>query len=198
MLTLTSAHRTWAHGLPAWVKLAALGLWTVLVLHLALPGAALACLALLALILGFGRGFAGEWLRMLRPLWPFVAVVALWQLWLGTPQEALAIALRLAASVGLANAVTMTTELSELIALLTRGAGPLRRLGISPRMLALAVALMIRFIPVMVLRHEQIRLAWRARSPRRPGWRLLMPVLLAALDDAEHVAEALRARGGTG
>jgi biotin transport system permease protein len=57
---------------------------------------------------------------------------------------------------------------------------------------------MMRFVPVMLQRHGQIVEGFRARSPRRPGWRILMPVLLAALDDAERVAEALRARGGAG
>jgi biotin transport system permease protein len=61
----------------------------------------------------------------------------------------------------------------------------------------LAVALVIRFIPVMQDRTEQISQSWRARSARRAGWRVLMPATLAALDDAEHVAEALRARGGS-
>lgn len=198
MLTLTSSHRTWAHRLPAGPKLALLALWAVLVLRLPLAGAALAALGLAGLILSLGRGFAGEWLRMLRPLWPLAAVLALWQLWLGTPAEALALVLRLGATLGLANAVTMTTELSAVIAVLAQAARPLARLGLSPRVLALSVALMIRFVPVMLIRHDQIHAAWRARSPRRAGWRILMPVLLAALDDAERVAEALRARGGAG
>ena len=38
--------------------------------------------------------------------------------------------------------------------------------------------------------------AWRARSPRRTGWQIVMPLAALAIDDAEHVAEALRARGG--
>ena len=44
----------------------------------------------------------------------------------------------------------------------------------------------------------QIGQSWRARSTRRPRWRVLVPATLAALDDADHVAEALRARGGAG
>jgi biotin transport system permease protein len=62
----------------------------------------------------------------------------------------------------------------------------------------LAAALVIRFVPVMLTRTEQIAAAFRARSARRPGWRVLVPALLAALDDAAQVAEALRARGGAG
>jgi biotin transport system permease protein len=51
---------------------------------------------------------------------------------------------------------------------------------------------------VLTDRITLIRSAWSARSPRRPGWRLLIPTALAALDEAEHVAESLRARGGAG
>ncbi len=198
MLTLTSSHRTWAHVVPAWVKLGALCLWTVLVLRLGELGLCLAVSGVLAVVASAGRGFAREWAGMLRPLWPFVLLVGLWQVWLGAPLGMIPVVLRMGAVVGLANAVTMTTELTEIIALLTRLARPLARFGLSPRVLALSVALMIRFVPVMLQRHDQISAAWRARSPRRPGWRILMPVLLAALDDAERVAEALRARGGAG
>ena len=43
-----------------------------------------------------------------------------------------------------------------------------------------------------------LSLAWRARSRRRAGWRVIVPFMVLALDDADHVAEALRARGGIG
>ncbi len=152
----------------------------------------------LALAASGGRVFFAHWLGMLRPLWPFVALVALWHLWLGDLWVALRVIARLGAAVGLANAVTMTTELAEILALLTRLARPLARLGLKPQVLALSVALVIRFVPVMLLRYAQIAMAFAARSPRRPGWRILMPVLLATLDDADRVAEALRARGGAG
>ena len=92
----------------------------------------------------------------------------------------------------------MTTRLSDMIAVVTTLARPLATLGLSPNVLALAVALVIRFIPVMLLKAETITQAFRARSARRPGWRILVPILLAALDDAENVAQALRARGGAG
>jgi biotin transport system permease protein len=48
----------------------------------------------------------------------------------------------------------------------------------------------------MLQRMAALNDAWRARSARRAGWRLAFPATLAALDDAERVAEALRARGG--
>src|SRR3990167_6591155 len=147
MLTLTSPVKTWAHGLPAAVKLTALCGATIglFALNSPLP-LATAALAAVLLMLSGGAIFAKTALRHLRPLWPFVLIVALWHLW--------------------------SRDLS-------------------------GGAVVIRFIPVMQDRAEQISQSWRARSARRAGWRVLMPATLAALDDAEHVAEALRARGGS-
>jgi biotin transport system permease protein len=198
MLTLTSPVRTWAHGLRAWVKLGALCLWTVAVLRMDGLWLAAATALVVGLAASGGRVFFTQWLAMLRPLWPFAVLIMLWQLWLGAPLAAWPILARLGAAVGLANGVTMTTELAEIIALLTHLARPLAKLGLNPKVLGLSVALVMRFVPVMLLRYDQISIAFRARSARRPGWRILMPVLLAALDDADHVAEALRARGGAG
>ncbi len=199
MLTLTSPTPTWAHPLPAGVKMAALCLWTALLFALHSPLAlGLAATATAALPLSCGPAFTLTSARQLRPLWPFVLIVALWHLWQSDPQGGTAIILRLITAVAAANFVTMTTRLTDMFAVLSLLARPLAGLGLHPRTLALAVALVIRFIPVMLIRSEAISQAFRARSCRRPGWRLLVPALLAALDDAENVAQALRARGGTG
>jgi biotin transport system permease protein len=127
-----------------------------------------------------------------------VLIVALWHLWTGNPVGGLVVILRMLAAVALANFVTMTTRLSDMVTIFQRLARPLQVFGLPPRRLALAFALVIRFLPVMLDRMEQIGASWRARSPRRPGWRVLVPATLAALDDADRVAEALRARGGAG
>lgn len=199
MLTLTSPHEIWAHRLPAAAKLAALCGFTVALFALNTPAELLIAFALVAaLIASGGGGFALTSLRMLRPLWPFVLIVALWHLWLHDPAGGAAVILRLVTAVAAANFVTMTTRLADMIAVLESLARPLARLGLSPKALALAVALSIRFVPVMLQRAGTIAESWRARSPRRPGWRILLPATLAALDDAEQVSEALRARGGVG
>ncbi len=195
MLTLTSPIETWAHRLPAGAKLATLCGFTVVLFALqsplALGGAALVTGAV---ILSGGLRFACVSLQMLRPLWPFIVIITLWHLWLQDP-AGLPILLRMITAVAAANFVTMTTRLSDMITVLEVLTRPLARL-IAPRTLALAVALTIRFIPVMVLRAGQISESFRARSPRRPSWRVVLPITLAALDDADRVAEALRARGG--
>jgi biotin transport system permease protein len=197
MLTLTSPVETRFHGLPAGAKMAALCVVTAGLVFVASPGVlAVVVLAALALMAAGGRVFLLHGLRLLRPLWPFVLIVAGWHLWTGELRDGAAILLRLIAVVMLANLVTMTTRLSDMIGVIERLAAPLGRFGLSPRVLALAIALVIRFVPVLADRVGQIRDAIRARSPRRPGWRLMVPATLAALDDADHAAEALRARGG--
>jgi len=159
---------------------------------------ALILLGTVGLMAAGGRVFLLQGLRLLRPLWPFVLIVGVWHLWTAELGEGAVILLRLVIVVMLANLVTMTTRLSEMIGVIERLTAPLGRIGLSPRLLALAVALVIRFIPVLAERVGQIRDAIRARSPRSPGWRLVVPATLAALDDADHAAEALRARGGLG
>jgi biotin transport system permease protein len=134
---------------------------------------------------------------MLWPLWPFVLVILLWHLALRDLSGGAAIVLRLIAAVAAANLVTMTTRLSDMMAVIGRLGAPLARIGLPPQRLALAAGLVIRFVPVLGARAAAIRSAWSARSPRRAGWRLVAPLTAAALDDAAHVAEALRARGGS-
>ncbi len=195
MLTLTSPVEIWAHRLPAAAKLLALCGATVVLFALKSPlhlGAA--ALGMAAVTVSGGRPFARHALHMLRPLLAFVVVIALWHLWLRDP-AGLPIILRMITAVAAANFVTMTTRLTDMIAALERVLWPIAGL-IPPRSLALAIALTIRFIPVMLSRAAQIRESWRARSPRRAGWRILPPITMAALDDADRLAEALRARGG--
>lgn len=195
MLTLTSDRVTRAHGWPAGVKLAALAVWTVALLALPLWGAA----AALGLTAGaaLALGLLADWARHLRRLWPMALVLLLWHGATGTALLGLLVTLRLLAAVGAANLVTMTTRLADMQAVFLWLARPLRVL-IAPQTLALAFALVIRFVPVMLLRWDALALAFRARSARRPGWRLAAPAVLSALDDADRVADALRARGGAG
>ena len=199
MLTLTSPVETPLHRLSAGVKLAALCLFTVALFRLSSPLPLLAVTCALALLhLALHRNLGAAAVRQLRPLWPFLLVIALWHGFTGDLAGGTVIALRLITAVAAANLVTMTTRLSDMLAVLDRLTAPLARIGLPARHLSLAIALAIRFIPVLAERIDVIRAAWSARSPRAPGWRILVPAALAALDEADHVAEALRARGGAG
>lgn len=197
MISLTSPVRTRAHSWPAGVKLAVLGVGTffLFMIHdLRLQG--LALLLMLVLYALPGGQFFRAGMRRLQVLWPFLAILALWHGVTATYLEGAEIILRLVTAVGLANLVTMTTALSEMIAVIRWIATPLRRIGLNTRALELAIALVIRILPTLVENGQRLTDAWRARSPRRAGWRVVVPFTLLALDDADHLAEALRARGG--
>lgn len=197
MLTLTCPVKTPLHRLPAGAKLAGLAGFTLVLFWLPSPlSLGLALATIVTLHLPWGGIFVAHAARVLRPLWPFVLVVALWHLWLGDARGGAVVILRMVTAVAAANLVTMTTRLSDMLAVIERLAKPSARL-IPPRRLALAFALVIRFIPQLADRLTHIAQAFRARARRRPGWRVLVPATLAALDDADHAAEALRARGGT-
>ncbi len=197
MISLTSPVRTRAHDWPAGAKLAALCGATLALFFIQGLAAHLAILAaVLALYALPGRAFLRSGLGALRMLWPFVLVVALYHLIDGSPAQGAVIVLRLVSAVALANLVTMTTRLSEMIAVVHWLAAPLRALGLGTRPLEIAIALVIRITPVLLGKGQALADAWRARSPRRATWRIILPFTLLALDDADHISDALRARGG--
>ncbi|MBL4917733.1 energy-coupling factor transporter transmembrane component T [Szabonella alba] len=196
MLTLTSHHKTALHALPAGPKLAALALITAGMLALPTAASVWALAVLVALVhLALGRGFARQAARALLPLWPFLLILLIWHFWTDAPERGALVAGRMLTAVALANLVTMTTRLDAMIALVERITQPVAR-WLPPRRLALAIALVIRFTPVLMDKAVILGQAWRARSARRRNPRLVLPLVLAAIDDAEQVAEAIRARGG--
>lgn len=197
MISLTSPVETRAHRWPAGAKLAALCAATVILFAVETPfWHAAALTAVLALYALPGRLFFRVGLRRLAALWPFVALILLWH---GLTQDVaagLVIVMRMISAVGLANLVTMTTRLSDMMQVVRWLARPLEVFGLRTRVVELAIALVIRFTPVLADKGRMLILAWRARSARRPGWRIVLPFAVTAIDDAERVAEALRARGG--
>ena len=197
MISLTSPVRTRAHDWPAGAKLAALCGATLGLFFIENLTAHLVILAgVLALYAAPGRVFLRNGLRQLWMLWPFVLVVALYHLIDGSVGQGAVILLRLVSAVALANLVTMTTRLSDMIAVVHWLCTPLRALGLSTRPLEIAIALVIRMTPVLLTKGRALSDVWRARSPRRANWRIILPFTLLALDDADHISDALRARGG--
>lgn len=195
MLALASEIDTGYHRLPAGVKFGALSLATValfLMESVALQVVALA--GTTALYLAVGPDFLRQGLRALRPLLFFLVIVGIWHVALASPRDGLVVCLRLLSAVALANLVTMTTRLDDAIDLVMRLLRPFRRIGIRTGQIAFAIALVIRFVPVMMENTRRLLDAWRARSARRPGWQVLAPIFLVAIDDATRVAEAIRAR----
>jgi biotin transport system permease protein len=197
MIAATFDRPTWAHSVPAAVKFGTLLVVTIVILRLDSPQAlGLMLLALAALYLSCGLALARAGLRALRGIAIAAALIALWHLVTGRPDAALVLPLRLILAVLAATFVTLTTRLDEISALVDRLLALVRVPAVPRRRLALAIALTIRFVPVLRDKGAALSDAWRARSPRRPGVRIALPLALIAIDDAERVGEALRARGG--
>jgi len=197
MLTLTSPVETPLHRLPAGMKLAASLAVAMVVFNVDDPKWLSAMVLATACIYAFlGLAFFRAGISALTFMLPFIVVVGIWHAVTGDIAGGGIIVLRLLISVSVANLVTMTTALLAMIALIERVARPLRLIGVPPRAVGLAVALAVRFVPVFRLRVETLLSAWRARSHRRPRPIIVVPVLLCLFDDAERVADALRARGG--
>ena len=131
MISLTSPVETRAHGWPAGAKLGALCLATLLLFGVEEPvwqilfGAGVLLLYALP-----GRAFLRAGLGRLWMLWPFVGLILLWHVLTDDAEAGLVIALRMVTAVGLANLVTMTTKLSDMMGVVHWLPAPLRRFGL--------------------------------------------------------------------
>jgi biotin transport system permease protein len=187
--------RTWLHRVPAGVKLGALfGLslallpvddWRLLALGL------VACLGVYA---SFGRQ-ALQRLAGLRSLLPLLAIIFVLHLVTGDWQAGAGALIRLLLMILLADLVSMTTTMQAMISALMPVLRLLRPLGVNPRKLALAVSLVVRFVPVLSANWQARSEAWQARTGRRASFRLVAPFITETLRMADQVAESLDARG---
>lgn len=197
MISLTSPIKTPYHRLPAGLKLGVLCVSTFALFLLENLWLHLAALFVVTGLYALpGWPFLRAGLRLLRPLLFFLAVIVVWHLATRTVADGARVVMTLLTAVSLANLVTMTTRLDDLIGVLRWLLSPFARFGIRTAPLEIAIALVVRFTPVLALKGALLSESWRSRSRRKPGWRIIPPITLLAIDDAEHVAEALRARGG--
>lgn len=196
MIGLYLEQRSPLHRVPAGWKLLGLALASLALFPLGDPLVLLACLA--ASLSGYAllgrQGLSA--LQALRPLAMILGFVLGLHALLGSFETGLLVALRLATLFLLANLVTLTTRMDEMIDALRPVLRPVAWIGLPERRLALAIALVIRFTPVIVDMVHRLQEAHRARSGRKGHIKLVAPLCLQALNTADHVAEALAARGG--
>jgi biotin transport system permease protein len=197
MISLTSPVETRAHGWPAGIKLGLLSFATILLFGIErISGQAAFLLGMIMLYALPGRVFMAAGLRRLWGLWPFIGVILLWHVLSSDAVQGAVITMRMITAVGLANLVTMTTRLTDMMGVVRWLCAPLRMVGVQTGRIELAMAMVVRFTPVLAGKGQLLAMAWRARAARKVGWRIVAPFAVLAIDDAEHVAEALRARGG--
>lgn len=197
MLSLALPTLTWAHKVPAWLKLFILFMVStilfpvdsIMVLGLALAGAT-------GLTVSLGKVALRRSARMIIPLAGMIALLLTFHVIFDSIWNGLVITCRLLALVMLANFVTMSTPLTAIMQLMEKLLYPLERVGMNARAISLAIGLVVRFTPVLLQRGTALIEAWKVRSTKRAWWQLIAPIGLSAFDDATFVADALRARGG--
>lgn len=196
MISLYLPGQSWAHRLPAGLKLVVLLLAGALVLPVD-NIAVLSGLAVLVIAAYASLGREGlRQLRFLRPLAPILAALLAYHLVVGTALVGIVVVLRLLTMVLAANFVTITTRMDDMLEAIRPVFAPLRLAGISPQRPSLALTLILRFAPVLLSVYGMLQDAHQARTGRRVHWRLIAPFALHALRMSENVAEALTARGG--
>lgn len=197
MLTLHMAKETWLHRVPAWFKLLALSICgSSLLLVEDLGGLAAACALTL---IGYGSLGRAAWqhAKRLRAVVALALAIAVFHvLFLGTPAVGAASALRLVTGITLATMLTLTTRFDELLDVLEKLLDPLQALGVPTARLAIALALVLRFVAVLQERWQRLDDSHRARTGRSGGLRLFAPLTIRALQTAEQVADALTVRLG--
>lgn len=196
MGSLYSEHPSWLHRFGAGPKLAMLAILGMLLFWLQQPApmllAGTACLLLWASL--------GQATRPARTLMRSVliaaALVGLFHLWMDRPVLALTSTLRLACASCLGIALTVSTRPADLIDVLDRLLAPLRHLGLQPERMSLQLALMLRFTEHFFVQWQKLDDAYRLRTGKHGGLRLIAPLTIQMLQTARRVADALYVRLG--
>ena len=156
--------RTWLHFLPAGVKLLFVAMATIIFFWVQNPIVLLVSLGLvLSVYFAAGREAVLR-LKLFRFLLPILIIVGLFQFASSGFSDALTSVSRLALMILIADLVTMSTPMMEMMDAFLPVLHPLRYIGLDPAQLALAFALVIRFVPVLLDDWMRRREAWRARG----------------------------------
>ncbi|MCL2470537.1 MAG: energy-coupling factor transporter transmembrane protein EcfT [Propionibacteriaceae bacterium] len=185
------------HRTPAWLKLALLCVCGTSVMLVNSPFILGVALGVVIISLAVARiRLAVVW-RISRTILLFVLVIAACQWFFASLIVAVMISLRILFLVAAANLLTLTTEMSDLITTVDTLLSPLRRWGLYPDKVGIAIALTLRFIPVLVEQGAMIREAQSARGVKA-RFTYLVPLIIRTLRMAEGVGEALEVRGTAG
>ena len=114
--------------------------------------------------------------------------------WRLASEMALVSALRLLALIMLADLVSLTTPITDMLAVFRRALQPLGSLGVSVESLTLLVGLVIRVTGLVQQRLQTIQDAYRARFGQPAGLHAAAPLVRQVLQTNAQLAEALQAR----
>ncbi len=184
------------HRMPAGAKLAGFAVLALAVSFLPaswwVAGGLLALPVIVFAASGLGWRQLARDARLLALLLVFLVVT---QLIFLEPVLAATNTARVLSLVLLAQAITRTTRTEGVIGSVERLFAPLRRIGVRPDRVGLAVALALAAVGQLEASIRQVREAQRSRGARLAPWSWVVPVLVLSLKHADDVGDALVARG---
>lgn len=183
------------HRLPAGAKLAGLLLAGLLSPFVRSPVVTAVALAVVLAGYATARMPGAVLLQMLRPLLLVMVPLGVFQTVVAGWERAFVIVGVLIALVLLANLVTLTTRTSDLIDVVVRVCGPLRRVGVDPERVGLMLQLAIRAVPLVIDLGGRVREAQHARGLGASPRAFAVPLVVGALRRADAMGDALAARG---
>lgn len=194
MISLYIAQPSWLHRLPAGLKLLVLLVASLALLPVSNPWALTwGCAAVVGVYASLGRAGV-ERLIGLRSILLLVLGLGLFQALVMNWHVAWLSVARLIVMIMIADLVSATTPMQDMMRVVRPCLTPLRLFGLNPDRLSLAVALVIRFIPSLLAQWQAQSAAWRARANKSAGVRLLVPFMSLTMSRTEKIAEALIAR----
>lgn len=197
MLAISLAGTSWAHNSRVGFKLATLSLISILIFFITNWILLLFCLiGIVFLYYSVSFNALRKGMNLLHPIVLVIGLIWIFHILRGEYLSGIIICLRLVVLVALANFVTLTSKLSDMMELFLWILNPLKLIGIKTAPIALALGMVIRFTPVLIERAKQLSQSWRARGLRYTNWRIIIPIFITVIDDADRVSEAIRARGG--
>ncbi|GAB4098906.1 energy-coupling factor transporter transmembrane component T [Sinomonas halotolerans] len=187
--------RSWLHRAPLWAKFAgvvAAGAASFVLVDWRVSAAALAGAIAVWLSAGLGgRRLVASWKLVL----PLAVVLFAFQAWQQGPATATRIVANLLLCFVAAGLLTATVPLERLLDAVASLARPFRRFGADPERFALAIAIMLRSIPVLAGAFAEVGDAARARGLERSVRARTVPVVLSTVAYARRTGDALAARG---
>ncbi|MEX8194850.1 energy-coupling factor transporter transmembrane component T family protein [Comamonas guangdongensis] len=196
MGSLYSEYPSWLHRWPAGLKLLLLAVFGTLLFltssPLLLAGCGAGC-ALLWWSLGEATQIAR---RLMRSVMVAALLVAGFHVLMGNRELAAVSALRLICASTLGIALTITTRPSDLVEVLEWLLSPLAALGVRTERAAMQLALMLRFTEHFFVQWKKLDDAYRLRTGKSGGLRLIAPLTIHMLQATRRVADALWARLG--
>jgi len=132
--------------------------------------------------------------QILTPL-PIILFFGVFTWWQRGFPAALTMVLIFTAAIAAATLLTLTTTIEELLDGLERWLAPLSRFGVNPELVALAISLTIRLIPLIAMSAVQVLQARKARGADHSLLAFGIPFIVSAIRRSQAVGDALVARG---